>query len=305
MNKVGKYEVGLPCQKLRTSKTQDREFRAQCDLYRVPWRSQSIIMESMFTSFWKPALSQQRGPSAEDNSSTVNPSYEGEGEAVMDVVPPVEGSSVATGATIAQLIAKAIPDADIRCSNVIIAGSQSAGKTKMIISMVFHHLVDNEMFTDEMGTKLLKLFHTADERMVTRRPMTINLVKTAEGSACQIWLHFKEKIATFAQPAEFDVIIADIQKESLDGTHQAYAGELNVTIAAPGLPRVKFTDLPGLTAGDRSVADEEGCTIRKLVEKYIKQHDTTLVVVEPAATTDFATSLVAHLMRYHVGMRDC
>jgi hypothetical protein len=148
-----------------------------------------------------------------------------------------------------------------------------------------------------MGTKLLKLFRTGDERMVTRRPMTINLVKTAPGSACQIWLSFKGKIATFAETTEFDKIIADMQRESLDCDHQAYAGELGVTISAPGLPRVRFTDLPGLTAGDRSVADEEGGTIRKLVEKYLKLHDTTLVVVEPASTTDFATSLVAHLMR--------
>jgi hypothetical protein len=254
-----------------------------------------LIQDGIATFFMK--KSAPEGRESKTESVPTSSASLGDQEEIMDIEPMDEVPAMASGATMAQLIAKAVPDADIHCSNVIISGSQSAGKTKMIISMVFHHLVENEVFSDEMGDKLLKLFRTGGERMVTRRPMKISLVKTAAGSACKIWLQFGGKFAAFAEPA-FDEIIDAMQQESLDVAHQAFAGELCVTIAAPGLPNVKFTDLPGLTAADRNVVDEEGVTIRKLVEKYVKLPDTTLVVVEPAlAHIDLANSQVAHLIR--------
>jgi len=63
-------------------------------------------------------------------------------------------------ATLHQLLSKLIKDADITCPNVIVVGQQSSGKTKMIISMVFHHLIHNEYVTDVMGIKLLDIFLT-------------------------------------------------------------------------------------------------------------------------------------------------
>jgi hypothetical protein len=53
--------------------------------------------------------------------------------------------------TMAQLLTDIVPDADIHASKVIIVGGQSSGKTKMIISMVFHHLINNPAVTDDMG----------------------------------------------------------------------------------------------------------------------------------------------------------
>jgi len=70
-----------------------------------------------------------------------------------------------------------------------------------------------------------------------------------------------------------------------------------VTIAAPDLPSMTFTDLPGLITDDRAVSDEEGMSIRKLVKKYMRKVSTTLVVVEPASTEDFETSQVAPLLK--------
>lgn len=198
-------------------------------------------------------------------------------------------------ATLSQLLTRIIPDANIHCPNVIIVGAQSSGKTKMIISMVFHHLIDNKSVTDEMGEKLLKIFRTG-EKMVTRRPTKIQFVKTDAGSPCNIKLSLGAESAQYAEPL-FDQIIDSVHEESKTRDGRAFVGELVVTILAPDLPSMTFTDLPGLITDDREIADEEDMSIRKMVKKYMRKLNTTLVVVEPASTEDFETSQVAPLLK--------
>jgi hypothetical protein len=217
---------------------------------------------------------------------------------VMNEEPEI--SVVETGkgtSTMAQLLTETVPDADIHGPNVIIVGGQSSGKTKMIISMVFHHLIDNATVTDAMGEKLLRLFRTG-EKMVTRRPTQINFVKIPRVSSCQISLNFAGESVNFDDP-RFDQIVDYVHEESLVRDGRAYQEELRVTIAAPGLPNMFFTDLPGLVTDDREVSDSaEGLTIRRLVKRYMRHPQTTLVVVEPAATEDFDTSQVAPMIRW-------
>jgi hypothetical protein len=223
-------------------------------------------------------------------------SEEDEDDTMSEESPDQQGAAFdKSTATMAQLLTRIIPDADIHCSNVIIIGGQSSGKTKMIISMVFHHLVENKSVTDQMGEKLLRLFRTG-EKMVTRRPTKICFVKAPAGSPCQISLRFGTQYATLDDP-HFEEIVNTVHNESLVRDGRAFEGELRVTVAAPGLPTMTFTDLPGLITEDREVADAEGVTIRKLVKRYMRQPATTLVVVEPAATEDFDTSQVAPMMR--------
>lgn len=147
-------------------------------------------------------------------------------------------------ATMGQLLTRIIPDADIHSSNVIIIGGQSSGKTKMIISMVFHHLIDNPSFTNQMGEKLLKLFRTG-EKMVTRRPTEIRFEKALPGSPCNISLQLGKDSANFDDP-KFDEIVAAVHYESVVRDGKAFEGKLKVTICAPDLPNMYFTDLPGL-----------------------------------------------------------
>jgi hypothetical protein len=223
-------------------------------------------------------------------------SEDDEDDTMIEESPDVQGVAFdKSTATMAQLLTRIIPDADIHCSNVIIIGGQSSGKTKMIISMVFHHLVENKSVTDQMGEKLLKLFRTG-EKMVTRRPTKICFVKAPTGSPCQISLRFGTEYANLDDP-NFEKIVDTVHNESLVRDGRAFEGELRVTVTAPGLPTMTFTDLPGLITDDREVADAEDVTIRKLVKRYMRQPGTTLVVVEPAATEDFDTSQVAPMMR--------
>jgi hypothetical protein len=62
--------------------------------------------------------------------------------------------------TLAQKITNTFPDAAIDSPNVVIVGAQNVGKTMLVISLVFHHLINESFFTDEIGERLLKLLHT-------------------------------------------------------------------------------------------------------------------------------------------------
>jgi hypothetical protein len=280
--------------------------RRDCLRSNYSWTTKlSIIMFSpIFNMFGKRGREEDSSPEPTSNPAEETPvSAQPDGSAsedddelmIEEPEIPVEEVDKAT-ATMAQLLTAIVPDADIHSSNVIIVGGQSSGKTKMIISMVFHHLIDNATVTDAMGEKLLRLFRTG-EKMVTRRPTKIRFVKSPGGSPCQISLNFGKESASFDDP-KFDQIVDHVHGESLVRDGRAYQEELRVTIAAPGLPNMFFTDLPGLVTDDREVSDSaEGLTIRRLVKKYMRQPQTTLVVVEPAATEDFDTSQVAPMIR--------
>lgn len=195
--------------------------------------------------------------------------------------------------TLAQKLAQAVPDADIHSPRVIIVGGQTAGKTKLIISLVFFHLVDNMYFTDDMGEQLLKIFRTGT-RMVTRRPTTIIFSKSPQ---CKITLHLSGVTAVYPSP-EFAAIIDQIIHQSKDVDGHAYEEELRVYISAPGLPNQCFTDLPGLTTRDKQLKGSVDKSIASLVKSYMRDENSTVVVVEPAiAAEDFETSQISPIMR--------
>ena len=194
---------------------------------------------------------------------------------------------------LAQLMTKVIPDADVECSNVIVIGAQSCGKTKLINSMIFHHLVDNPFFTDEMGDVLLKLSSTG-KNMITRRPIEINFMKAVTSN---ISLQLGNNRSNFNEPG-FDQIINQVHSESIQQNGKAYMEKLIITIFASNLPHMKFTDLPGLITEDCELSDMKGLTIRALVEQYMRTPNTTIIAVEPASNEELATSLVVPLIRY-------
>lgn len=69
-------------------------------------------------------------------------------------------SIYSTRDTLAQKITNTFPDAAINSPNVVIVGAQNVGKTMLIISLVFHHLINEAFFSDDIGERLLKLLHT-------------------------------------------------------------------------------------------------------------------------------------------------
>ena len=214
---------------------------------------------------------------------------------IMDCDGEYSEHSEKVNENLAQLMTKVIPDADVECSNVIVIGAQSCGKTKLINSMIFHHLVDNPSFTDEMGDILLKLSSTG-KYMITRRPIEINFVKSVTSN---ISLQLGNNLSNFNEPG-FDQIINQVHSESIQHNGKAYMEKLIITIFACNLPHMKFTDLPGLITEDCELSDMEGLTIRALVEQYMRTPNTTIIAVEPASNEELATSLVVPLIRYTI-----
>lgn len=225
-------------------------------------------------------------------------------------------SPVAT--TLSQCLMRVLPDADVASPNVIVIGAQNVGKTSQIRKMVFYHLIHNEYFTDDMGTKLLQLIRVGGG-LVTRRPVTISLGKR-DINECRIKLKLGGLVAEYCSSSEsssplprgegsasderkfnsnmdFDSIINRITTESEDTAHDIFEEELVVEILAPNLPNVTFTDLPGLVTMDKKLSDSEK-SIRELIVSYICRPNTTVVVVESASIDDFEISHVSPLLRY-------
>lgn len=150
--------------------------------------------------------------------------------------------------TLAQKICRTFPDAAINSPSVIIVGAQNVGKTKLIQSLVFHHLLTKDFFTDEIAEKIfIKLFHTGPT-MATRRPTTIHFSSDTELEGSLIRLELGEQSAEYTQSGsneEFDNLLNLIESQSKELTNHAYGTEVNLTFKAPSLPNISFTDLPG------------------------------------------------------------
>jgi GTPase SAR1 family protein len=188
--------------------------------------------------------------------------------------------------TIAELLAKVFPDAVIVSPQVVVMGMQTSGKTSEILRLVFHYLIDNEHFTDDMGEALLKIFNTG-EHMVTRRPTTVTFRKTPVGEI-KIFLELDDKKAVFpGQP--FDDIVNFVSTQSTQKEQVVFNEELKLMITGPNLPNCSFTDLPGMVT--------ENMQISKMVDKYMRLPNVILVIVEPSTLEDFDTSLVAPKLR--------
>lgn len=148
--------------------------------------------------------------------------------------------------TLPQKICKAFPDIAyaINSPNVILVGPQCAGKTKLMISLIFHHLVDKEFFTDEIGERLLKLFPTGST-MATRRPTTVHLSSQMDSDNCRVRLELGNQSAEFSNIDQFDALLNAMDAQSRAKNNSAFMEEVVISIYATTLPNVSFTDLPG------------------------------------------------------------
>ena len=148
--------------------------------------------------------------------------------------------------TLPQKICKAFPDIAyaINSPNVILVGPQCAGKTKLMISLIFHHLIDKDFFTDDIGERLLKLFPSGST-MATRRPTTVHLSSQMNSGNCRVRLELGNQTAEFSNTDQFDALLNTIDAQSNANNNRAYMEEITISIFAASLPNVSFTDLTG------------------------------------------------------------
>eukprot|EP01035_Chromulina_nebulosa_P025605 gene25605-33434_t len=200
--------------------------------------------------------------------------------------------------TLPQKICKAFPDIAyaINSPNVILVGPQCAGKTKLMISLIFHHLVDKDFFTDEIGERLLKLFPTGST-MATRRPTTVHLSSQMDSDNCRVRLELGNQSAEFSNIDQFDALLDAMDAQSRAKNNSAFMEEVVISIYAKTLPNVSFTDLTGLRTIDQPLCDAETTTIKSLVCEYMRRPETIIFAVESASCQDYSTSHIVPLMK--------
>lgn len=180
-------------------------------------------------------------------------------------------------ATLVDLLVKAFPDSMIEAPKIVIVGSQSSGKTKLIMSMIFLSLIQHPHFTDEMGNMLLQVFRTGTG-LTTRRPIQVSLLHSSDQESCSI--HFKHKKEKF----DFgDALLPDfIERLNNYSGNEIFESPLEITIRAYQLPNIQFTDMPGLRSTDIALADSPQKTLKGLVMDCIANGSNTVVAVESA-----------------------
>lgn len=181
------------------------------------------------------------------------------------------------GSFLSELLQETFPDAAIRVPKVVVVGEQSAGKTSLVKKLLVHSIQGTNMKEDDV-CNLLSLLRVGTG-MATKHPTTINLRRTAE---CKFWTNADEIEAISA---------------SRNTSGVAFYREVQITISGPEMPNLSFTDLPGLVTEDKPLGDDERLTVKSLVEWYISQPHTTLVVVETATLEDYDNSHVSPLLR--------
>lgn len=83
--------------------------------------------------------------------------------------------------------------------------------------------------------------------MATRRPTTVKFSSDADCDSCVIRLEMGNKHAEFSEEGdsvELDDLLNLIEAQSKESSEKAYGEEVVLSICAPTLPNINFTDLP-------------------------------------------------------------
>ncbi|KAK6111261.1 Dynamin central region family protein [Brugia pahangi] len=183
-------------------------------------------------------------------------------------------------------------EAEIQLPQIVVVGSQSAGK-----SSVLEGIVGRDFLPRGAG-------------IVTRRPLILQLVNvltddkeariTDNGMVIHAtdWAffgHLKEKIFT-----DFDEVRQEIELETerITGKNKGISGmPINLKICSPNVVNLTLIDLPGMTklpVGDQPTDIET--QVRDLIMNYIGNPNSIILAVTPA-NQDFATSEPLKLAR--------
>ncbi|EFO21103.2 DRP-1 protein [Loa loa] len=183
-------------------------------------------------------------------------------------------------------------EAEIQLPQIVVVGSQSAGK-----SSVLEGIVGRDFLPRGAG-------------IVTRRPLVLQLVNiltddkevriTGEGTTINatdwaVFGHLKERIFT-----DFDEVRREIELETerITGKNKGISGmPINLKICSPNVVNLTLIDLPGMTkvpVGDQPTDIE--VQVRELIMNYIGNPNSIILAVTPA-NQDFATSEPLKLAR--------
>lgn len=247
---------------------------------------------SFFKNFLIPSEQGQVDDDEDDGDQSLN-NDEGRMETDEALNSPSAPQQLSSQATLVDLLVEAFPDSKIEAPKIVIVGSQSSGKTKLIISMILQRLNSHSQFTDSMGDTLLKVFRTG-RGLTTRRPVVVNLLHTSDQQVCTMRFRHEQDTYDFGDPM-LDHFLNSLNDYS---GNEIFESALEITIKAFQLPNIQFTDMPGLRSSDVELKNARtALTLNDLVERCIANPSNTVVAVETASQFANAGEDVALLPR--------
>lgn len=172
-------------------------------------------------------------------------------------------------------LTRAFPNCKLKSPQVIVMGSQSSGKTMLVISMVFSFLIKIPSFLEDMSRTLLSIFQTGTG-MVTKRPILVHLQHSAD-EAVRFKLQLGDQHGEFGSE-DFNAIL-----DTCRNTQGLRKQILQIFLSSRDLPNQSFQDLPGLTADTQYFADCPQESLKRHLKSLALQRNTVIIVVETAA----------------------
>lgn len=163
---------------------------------------------------------------------------------------------------IQEVVAKTNMDLNLELPQIVVVGSQSAGKSSIIECIVG------------------KDFLPRGNGIVTRRPLVLQLKQIKSGPEWAEFDHLKEKIEDFSR------IMYEIEKDTIRvaGKNKGIHKEaICLKIYSPNVVDLTLVDLPGLVKvpiGDQPPDIEEQCL--NLINEYIKNPNAIILAISPA-----------------------
>uniref|UniRef100_A0A915PQF5 dynamin GTPase n=1 Tax=Setaria digitata TaxID=48799 RepID=A0A915PQF5_9BILA len=183
-------------------------------------------------------------------------------------------------------------EAEIQLPQIVVVGSQSAGK-----SSVLEGIVGRDFLPRGAG-------------IVTRRPLILQLINvlsddkearttdqgvTIHAAEWAVFSHLKDRIFTDFNEVREEI---ELETERVSGKNKGISGvPISLKICSPNVVNLTLIDLPGLTkvpVGDQPTDIE--IQVRDLIMNYIGNPNSIILAVTPA-NQDFATSEPLKLAR--------
>ncbi|EJW82810.1 dynamin central region family protein, partial [Wuchereria bancrofti] len=183
-------------------------------------------------------------------------------------------------------------EAEIQLPQIVVVGSQSAGKSSVLEGIVGRDFLPRGSGIVTRRPLILQLVNvlTDDkEARITDNGMIIHATDWA------VFGHLKERIFT-----DFDEVRQEIELETerITGKNKGISGmPINLKICSPNVVNLTLIDLPGMTklpVGDQPTDIE--AQVRDLIMNYIGNPNSIILAVTPA-NQDFATSEPLKLAR--------
>ena len=203
----------------------------------------------------------------------------------------------ASSQSLLTLLSQAFPDVPIAKPHINLLGQQSSGKTMMILRLLMHFLSSCPGFQDVHCKRLTRIFPTGRDT-VTRRPLTVSLIRSEVAKQFQMTIKYLDKEVQLdpENSDEFDDLLNEIYPK--DHVKTFYQTPMGLEIIAQGdlMCNLTFTDLPGLYSDFTEQKLQDGTEdiqyVRDIILNYLHNPNVICFVTEQASIDEKNSSII-------------